>query len=292
MQTANLSVTAPSTSISSLSGSDADGTVTSYTINSLPATASGALYLCNGSCVAVTNGQVIVAADAGKLQFAPSSTYKGIYSQFNYSATDNSGKISAAATYTIPLFLGKTLPVSLLSFTGRLVSETTQLSWTTVNEVNFDHYVVERSTDGTVFTQLGSVLAATGSDRKTYSFSDELSSVAATKLYYRLRLVDRDGAISYSSIVMVTLTGKGLTVSVPNPVHGALMVQVNSEKNRNASFQLIDNLGHVLLSQSHYLNTGINTVTLTSSSRMPGGIYTLRIVCDSEVISKRLIIQP
>ncbi|MFM5649383.1 type I secretion C-terminal target domain-containing protein [Aeromonas veronii] len=71
--------------IPSLSGSDIDGTVVSFTIQSLPT--HGTLLL--GSVAVVVN-QSIALADAGKLTFKPDSNWSGDTS-FKYVAMDNDG---------------------------------------------------------------------------------------------------------------------------------------------------------------------------------------------------------
>ncbi|MFM5100206.1 type I secretion C-terminal target domain-containing protein, partial [Aeromonas veronii] len=71
--------------IPSLSGSDIDGTVVSFTIQSLPT--HGTLFL--GS-VAVVANQSIALADAGKLTFKPEPNWSGDTS-FKYVAMDNDG---------------------------------------------------------------------------------------------------------------------------------------------------------------------------------------------------------
>ncbi|MFM4716807.1 type I secretion C-terminal target domain-containing protein [Aeromonas veronii] len=71
--------------IPSLSGSDIDGTVVSFTIQSLPT--HGTLFL--GS-VAVVANQSIALADAGKLTFKPDPNWSGDTS-FKYVAIDNDG---------------------------------------------------------------------------------------------------------------------------------------------------------------------------------------------------------
>ena len=87
---------AASIAIPTLSGSDIDGTVASFTIKSLPA--NGTLYL-NG--VAVTADQSILAVDADKLTFKPNANWNGDTS-FNYAAVDNDGAVDASpATVTI-----------------------------------------------------------------------------------------------------------------------------------------------------------------------------------------------
>jgi hypothetical protein len=81
---------AASIAIPTLSGSDIDGNVVSFTIKSLPA--NGILYL-NG--VAVTVDQSIAVADAGKLTFTPNANWNG-NTTFNYAAVDNDGAVDAA----------------------------------------------------------------------------------------------------------------------------------------------------------------------------------------------------
>ncbi|WP_429076800.1 type I secretion C-terminal target domain-containing protein [Aeromonas hydrophila] len=108
---------ATSIAIPTLSGSDIDGSVVSFTIKSLPA--NGILYL-NG--VAVTVDQSIAVADAGKLTFTPNANWNGNTS-FNYAAVDNDGAVDASpATVTIKVDAVNDLPTLTIS-NGAVVSE-------------------------------------------------------------------------------------------------------------------------------------------------------------------------
>ncbi|MGN5067494.1 type I secretion C-terminal target domain-containing protein [Aeromonas hydrophila] len=108
---------AGSIAIPTLSGSDIDGSVVSFTIKSLPA--YGILYL-NG--VAVTVDQSIAVADAGKLTFTPNANWNGNTS-FNYAAVDNDGAVDASsATVTIKVDAVNDLPTLTIS-NGAVVSE-------------------------------------------------------------------------------------------------------------------------------------------------------------------------
>ncbi|WP_415870327.1 retention module-containing protein [Aeromonas caviae] len=108
---------AASIAIPTLSGSDIDGNVVSFTIKSLPA--NGILYL-NG--VAVTVDQSIAVADAGKLTFTPNANWNG-NTTFNYAAVDNDGAVDASpATVTIKVDAVNDLPTLTIS-NGAVVSE-------------------------------------------------------------------------------------------------------------------------------------------------------------------------
>ncbi|AUY10648.1 retention module-containing protein [Aeromonas sp. ASNIH2] len=108
---------AASIAIPTLSGSDIDGNVVSFTIKSLPA--NGILYL-NG--VVVTVDQSIAVADAGKLTFTPNANWNG-NTTFNYAAVDNDGAVDASpATVTIKVDAVNDLPTLTIS-NGAAVSE-------------------------------------------------------------------------------------------------------------------------------------------------------------------------
>jgi len=92
--------TAAATAINSLSATDTDGTISSFTISTLPVTAQGVLYV---SGVAAKAGQVISVADAGKLTFDPAATFRGIAS-FTFTASDNTGFTDTTpALFSIPI---------------------------------------------------------------------------------------------------------------------------------------------------------------------------------------------
>ncbi|MDM8558280.1 Ig-like domain-containing protein [Candidatus Parabeggiatoa sp. HSG14] len=101
------------TQLPALSATDPDGTIASYTITTLPPASEGILYLGdpeNGG-IPITPGQQLTPAEAANLFFKPNPNFTGDAS-FTYTATDNQGAESAAATVTIPVTPSNTPPVS------------------------------------------------------------------------------------------------------------------------------------------------------------------------------------
>ncbi|WP_022824633.1 Ig-like domain-containing protein [Hymenobacter norwichensis] len=103
--------------LSPLSARDADGSVASFTLASVPSTTQGTLYFSTdgASFAAVTAGQVITATDADKLYFRPYSNpadplntngqnFVG-NAYFTYTATDNSATpaTSGVTAYVLPV---------------------------------------------------------------------------------------------------------------------------------------------------------------------------------------------
>ena len=116
------------------------------------------------------------------------------------------------------------LPLELLSFEVIRQDDHALLEWTTVNEVNYDRFLIEKSYDGKKFTAIGSEpgKGASSGEETSYIFRDPLSA-HHEKLYYRLRMVDLDGSYTFSSIKSVVLekiriSGQDLSVHYfPNP---------------------------------------------------------------------------
>jgi hypothetical protein len=83
-----------------LIGKDADGSIVSFKILTLPGNSKGTLYL-NG--VAITVNQILTPTQAQMLQFTPKNTYTGDCS-FTFTVTDNEGLTDATpANYIIPV---------------------------------------------------------------------------------------------------------------------------------------------------------------------------------------------
>ncbi len=111
---------AGATAIPALSGSDADGTLTGYTITTVPTAAQGVISVpcpptptggtCTGGFVNLTpavlaanpGGIVLTPAQAAGIRFDPTTGFSGT-APFNYTTTDNNGNVSATASYNITM---------------------------------------------------------------------------------------------------------------------------------------------------------------------------------------------
>ncbi|TAH16755.1 MAG: DUF4347 domain-containing protein [Oscillatoriales cyanobacterium] len=95
---ANISLPPNSTAnIVGLGATDPDGTIASYTINTLPTVAQGVLFLGNPASggIAVTAGQILTPAQINQLFFQSTGTFTA--ANFSYSATDNQGATTPAS---------------------------------------------------------------------------------------------------------------------------------------------------------------------------------------------------
>ena len=266
-------------SIPVLNSSDADGTIATYVINSIPPASQGILLL-NG--IPVTAGQVLTPAQISQLQFDPAIDFSG-NALFNYSAFDNGGNLSNTATYVIPVIPPIIIPVTLISFDGKLSGGKTFLSWVTSQELNSDHFEVERSNDAINYQHLGSVAAAGNSSvKRQYGFTDDHPVNGIN--YYRLKIVDRDAKFKYSNIIVIRVNEK-VEISVwPNPFINKIQVSVKQEKAGELQIRILDVSGKVVKLENVHVLRGGNQFSIDGLDSLQPGLYFIEFNDNGSVV--------
>ncbi len=203
-------------------------------------------------------------------------------------ALTTNGAFSTAAINAFIPDSSNSLPVTWLSFSAEKNTNTSVLlKWSTANEINNDHFDVQRSSDGLNFTSFGSVAASHNSNSvQNYSYA-EFKTINGSN-FYRLKQVDLDGNFKYSAIVKVNMTG-ALWVIFPNPATSKAIIQIRSQL-KNVSFTLVDNFGKTVYYRSlPNVSAGeFKDIPLTNVAK---GIYMLKIESDKGSKTEKIIVQ-
>ena len=141
---------------------------------------------------------------------------KTVLSGANNEVTFTTGTdASAYATRYSIVFGASPLPVKNISLTAaKLGNSQVAVKWSTIGESNISSYKIERSSNGNSFTALATVSPSTA---HSYSYID--ASATAGTNYYRIKVVDVTGAVSYSKVVTINTSNSNISV-YPNPVTG------------------------------------------------------------------------
>lgn len=91
-------------------------------------------------------------------------------------------------------------------FHGRSTGESIVLEWQTGQENNLKTFVIERKTPISNFYEIGTINCKGSNSTYTYTDYNAYKSNEAAYIY-RLKLVDKDGDVSYSNEVTVTHGG-------------------------------------------------------------------------------------
>lgn len=169
------------------------------------------------------------------------------------------------------------LPIELLSFTGKSIGSSNLLEWKTTTEINNDYFTLERSSNATHFSELGTIPGAGNSNTMLYyNFTDEnpLNGVN----YYRLKQTDFDGRFSYSNIV--ALSNKTTAFSIWNSAE-TLFIKGDNE-NSTSSLKIYNLLGELVLEKYFQENITINTTDFST------GIYLVKIQSNENLITQKV----
>ena len=182
------------------------------------------------------------------------------------------------------------LPVKLLTTSAQQQGNAVLVSWEVANESQVKGYAIERSTNGTQFTEVGFVPSANQLSA-TYSFTD--AQPANATVYYRIKSVDMDGRQSVGKIVVLRQSRAGMgNLWVPNPVSGRLLpVQISEVPAGHYQLRLLDMQGRVLQSQALNIQYGKYTTNLPLNAQVGKGLYTLQLVGSTIATSQRIIME-
>jgi trimeric autotransporter adhesin len=183
------------------------------------------------------------------------------------------------------------LPLRWISFEAKPSNDDILLSWQTADEDKTNHFIVQRSSDGSNYADLGRVTAV-GTGSNSYSFSDRLAMKAGVKKwYYRVKYVDIDGKAALSRIASVALNNPIASILIsPNPVRNKLNLVIESTGNDQAFIRVTDMGGKTVLQKAVSVNRGRNNVS-ADANHLPNGSYLLQIFMGGSATTERFLIQ-
>jgi len=169
------------------------------------------------------------------------------------------------------------LPVKITNVRAERLKNNNKISWKVEQEVNIASYQVERSTDGTKF-EMVNVVAAGNTTASQYYATEDLQS-PSTVCFYRIKVMENNGAVSYSSVVKVAAVNVQSNVSVyPNPVKNKTAnIQFSNKEIGEYQLMIFNTIGQQVFSKSISYK-GQNNIRVGLPSSIQPGVYQLVVV--------------
>ncbi|MCF0058330.1 T9SS type A sorting domain-containing protein [Dyadobacter sp. CY356] len=206
------------------------------------------------------------------------------------SSTTQNGSITTTSAfspdnysvYTLASAPGGPLPVTLVNFEVKAIERTSQLSWSTISEINSDRFEIERSDLGKSWTSIGSIFTKNiNAATQNYSFSDR-EPLNGNNLY-RLKMIDTDGTFAYSQIRQISFNNIFDITVYPNPATDKFYLSNVSQVGSKIS--LFEVGGKKMIENASFTTDGINVSALSAGS------YIIRIdTNDGQQIVRKLLI--
>ncbi|UEG49488.1 T9SS type A sorting domain-containing protein [Ferruginibacter lapsinanis] len=150
------------------------------------------------------------------------------------------------------------------------------VQWQVANEKSSTTYIIEKSSDGVNFSQVGVVkdLAASGSN--IYQWIDTKAEIGNN--FYRVHGVGGGGQTFYSSITRVVIDQPQIAV-YPNPVtNGEVGIQLTNMPKGKYDVMLVNNLGQTVVKKEIMHLGGSESVKVPLATVKTRGIYQVQMI--------------
>lgn len=189
-------------------------------------------------------------------------------------------------------------PVELTSFTADINNNGVLLKWITATELNNQGFEIERNSNMSNWEKIGYVPGfGTTSEPKSYSFLDE--NVTTGSYVYRLKQIDFDGTVNYSSEVVANIEAVPsdfeLFQNYPNPFNPTTTIQFKVPETSDVSIVIYDMLGQVVKTLfTENVQAGKYSVdwngTNNAGLKMSSGSYIYRMTTGNFIETKEMIL--
>ncbi|WP_026063134.1 DUF4955 domain-containing protein [Pedobacter arcticus] len=207
---------------------------------------------------------------------------------FQGSKSDGNAKLTINGGMNIA-YSASTLPISLISFTGKKETNGIRLNWKTASELNNDYFELLRSAEGLNFFSLTKV-AGQGTSNKINNYSYLDNGAAQGTNYYKLKQVDQDGESSIADVVVAVNNGltdeETFVASFISETQ--LKVQFSAELGGNANIHITELSGKTVANHSFVAQKGLNSISLQTPS-LAKGIYIVTLVQNGKTSSIKII---
>jgi hypothetical protein len=180
---------------------------------------------------------------------------------------------------------------AFLDISGKVIKQKAEIKWQVSQELSLDYFNLQRSYDGSDFQTITSP-AAKGrtSGINTYSYSDPSPATGTEKIFYRLQCVDKNGGVSYSSILKLQLRTRQLSLTILSSgiIREELNLNISGTGEEKGILFITNQSGVVVKQQSLDLFNGsfIQPVDVSGLSK---GMYFISIKTASAILRERFL---
>jgi len=208
----------------------------------------------------------------------------------SWEITENAIYYQAAYVQLLATYSGESsivLPVEFQDFYAELrASKMVDLTWLTSVVENVENIEIQRGTNNTQLVTIGKTNEVKVGRN---IFIDRNPAVGLN--YYRLKINDLDGTISYSKTISIRVTPP-INVNVhPNPATSELSVFIQGNQSlRNSQLSLLNMTGQLIFAKKLAVAANQHKETLNLAS-VPRGVYYLKIENGVESVVKKVVLR-
>jgi uncharacterized protein (DUF1501 family) len=245
---------------------------------------------------ALTGTSPVLPANAGvndqiPMQFDFRSVYYTVLKDW-FELTDADLSAALYQPYdTLPIFNEKSIPVTVLSFTGDWKSNQVTLNWTAAASDGIGSFDIQRSDDGIQFTSIGKQNSVNRTTAYTYTYHDR--HLSASQYYYRIQLNEKSGTTRVTNTLLLKDSShlNGIRVKIlPNPIDNWFTVSFQDKVSGDINVRMLELSGKEVWKAETQASDAYNLTFTIDKSIMPG-IYIIQVKSKDYQLSSKVLLR-
>jgi hypothetical protein len=235
---------------------------------------------CNAAPYVTSTSGLVIARNTG-MPLVNGSGNWNTYGVNSFTGNNSTGTVtwnnvnSFNLSSPTPFAIGTTdlfespLPSKILTFDVKKYQQQSHAAWSVSYNEDNRYYILERSSDGLIFSPIDTQLTSRINGTAFYKVVD--SNPYPDKNFYRLRIIQKDGSVHYSPTRIVEFPSKNKIQIFPNPATNRLLVKCfNPERIKTIDIMKLNGQLMMRLHQ-HQTIKDVNVETL------PPGTYIIKL---------------
>ena len=193
--------------------------------------------------------------------------------QYDFNITNDTAS-QGSNRFDVIFTAGNPLPVSFTNIGVSKVNNSAIVKWQVANVATIASYSVERSIDGNKFVGIATTQATKAT---SYSVADNQLPAGVNTVYYRIKSIGVDGAVSYSSIAsLITQNSAVNTIAIyPDPVKESLNISWMSATSVTYKLRVLSVAGKEVMNKQ-VASTNLTKLSIPATS-LASGVYMLEL---------------
>lgn len=167
------------------------------------------------------------------------------------------------------LISADSVPVRVSYFNSEQNNNTIMLNWKVICYLQYANFEMQRSANGIDYTTISNFTADGIRCRSPFYLDDKTS---AGRVYYRLKVGDKDGSFSTSKVLVAFGREKSFAINsiTPSLITNHALLSISSAENDKADISIINMQGYTVKRVKTNLNKGITDIKLDVSALSKG----------------------
>lgn len=193
-----------------------------------------------------------------------------------YVRAEGSCNTTSCAEVTVPLLC--ILADNDIFLTGTIQQQFARLSYNIPQNEKINYVEIQRSFNAIDYIRVKDFTLNDYANKNGYTFSENVNDINEAAIYYRIKVTDINGNITYSDVLKLNLHEDLFKATIsPNPSNGFTNIGFNAKSTGMFRIELYNTAGKLLRTINHHADAGYNTFRLDKLDRFAPGMYFIRI---------------